>query len=98
MNVVFEKNGSELKAAVEGWLDTNTAPDFESRVFGELDGVDKLTLDLEKLEYISSAGLRSLILLAQEMEDRGELLIRNVRPAVMKVFSLTGLADDLNIV
>ena len=98
MNVVFNSSGSELTAAVEGRLDTLTAPEFEKQIFGQLDGVEALTIDLDKLEYISSAGLRSLILLSQEMEDRGELTVKNVRPAVMKVFSLTGLADDLNIV
>ena len=60
MEIIKTSEGGKLKIALEGRLDTNTAPELESELKGGLDGVSELEFDLEKLDYISSAGLRVL--------------------------------------
>lgn len=97
MTVDFEKNGTALKVAVEGRLDTLSAPELEEQLEPELEDVENLELDLEKLEYISSAGLRVLLSLIKEMEGRGEFRVKNVTPEVMDVLEVTGFINFLNI-
>ena len=107
MEVKFDRNGSELTVAVEGRVDTLTAPTLEEQVKGEINGVTKLVLDFTELKYISSAGLRILLrvrksnrvlLSAQKiMNKQGKMIVKNVCPEVMDVFDITGLSDALTI-
>ncbi len=97
MEVKFDRNGSELTVAVEGRVDTLTAPTLEEQVKGEINGVTKLVLDFTELKYISSAGLRVLLFLHQEMSQNGEMIVKNVCPEVVDVFDITGLSDALTI-
>ncbi len=97
MTVNIIRNGTELTAAIEGRLDTLTAPEFEEKLEPELEDTEKLVLDLAELEYISSAGLRVLLSAMKVMEEQGEMVLRNVRPDVMDVFEVTGFIDMLNI-
>ena len=90
------ENGSQLTLALEGRLDTVTAPQLENSV-SALDGVDTLTLDFDKLTYISSAGLRVLLMLHKKFSGKGGFTVTNVCPAVKEVFELTGFSDVLNI-
>ena len=94
MNITLNRNGAELTVALEGRLDTLTAPDLEEQLEPELDDVQKLIFDLAGLEYISSAGLRVLLAAQKEMD---EMTVKNVGPAVMDVFEVTGFSDFLNI-
>ena len=91
---VFKKAGT-LTIHLEGKLDRNTADEAEERINSEMNGMTKLIIDLEKLEYISSAGLRVLVGLRKRISDRQNMAIKNVQPAVMKVFDLTGLTKYL---
>lgn len=97
MTVNIIRNGTELTAAIEGRLDTLTAPEFEEKLEPELEDTEKLVLDLAELEYISSAGLRVLLSAMKVMEEQGEMVLRNVCPDVMDVFEVTGFIDMLNI-
>lgn len=97
MTVNIIRNGTELTVAIEGRLDTLTAPEFEEKLEPELEDTEKLVLDLAELEYISSAGLRVLLSAMKVMEEQGEMVLRNVRPDVMDVFEVTGFIDMLNI-
>ena len=83
--------------SLEGRLDTTTAPDLEQKLRASLDGVSALTLDLEKLEYISSAGLRVLLATQKLMSKKGEMKVKNVNEAVSEVFEVTGFSDILTI-
>ena len=94
MNITMNRNDTELTVAIEGRLDTLTAPELEEQLETELDGVEKLIFDFAELEYISSAGLRVLLAAQKEMD---EMVVTNVRPEVMEVFEVTGFADFLNI-
>ena len=89
--------GSELTVMLEGRLDTASAPDFEVVVKNELGGITSFVLDLKKLQYTSSAGLRTILLAQKTMNKQGELIIKNVCETVMEVFEMTGLADLLTI-
>ena len=97
LNIEKKADGEKLVIALEGRLDTTTAPQLESELGTCLDGVKELVFDLEKLEYISSAGLRVLLSAMQRMEQQGEMVVRNVSSDVMDVLEVTGFVDDLNI-
>lgn len=61
MKITKTQNGNSLYLALEGRLDTNTAPELEASIKGSIDGVEELTIDMEALDYLSSAGLRVLL-------------------------------------
>ena len=90
-------NGTHLNIALEGRLDTVTAPDLEKVLKDSLDGVDTLTLDFAKLDYISSAGLRVLLSTHKMMVKKGGMKVTNVNEIVQEVFDVTGFVDILNI-
>ncbi len=97
MNIQKTVNGAALTVALEGRLDTTTSPKLEEDLRSSISGITSLTLDLEKLEYISSAGLRVLLAMQKIMNKQGQMLLRNVNEAVMEVFEVTGFADILSI-
>ncbi len=97
MEIKKTLNGNELLVAVEGRLDTTTAPQLEENVRSSIDGISSLVFDFEKLEYISSAGLRVLLAMQKIMNKQGSMTIRNVNETVMEVFEVTGFVDILTI-
>ncbi|MBP5262320.1 MAG: STAS domain-containing protein [Clostridiales bacterium] len=97
MEIVMNKVDSELTVALEGRLDTLTSPELEEKLEPALEGVTKLIFDFEKLEYISSAGLRILLTAMQVMEEQGSMVVKNVCEEVREVFEITGFIDDLTI-
>ena len=88
-------NGTEAVFKLEGWLDTQTSPQLGSELDTLPDGVTALVLDLEKLEYISSAGLRQVVAAHKKMN--GELTVVNVSAEILDVFTMTGFDKKLNI-
>lgn len=97
MTISKTLNEKELILAIEGRLDTITAPELENELKTCLDGVDHLIVDLVNLEYISSAGLRVVLATQKTMNQRGGMVIKNVNESVMEVFDITGMADLLTI-
>lgn len=97
MNIEKAKNANELVLALEGRLDTTTAPDLEALLKEELDGVDSLVFDFAKLEYISSAGLRVILSAQKQMNKQGKMVIKNVSSDVLEIFEITGFSDILTI-
>ena len=97
MNINKELNGSALTLALEGRLDTVTAPELEAVVKNDLQDVTDLTIDMGKLEYVSSAGLRVLLAAHKAMMKQGAMKLVNVNETVMGVFELTGFSDILNV-
>lgn len=91
------KNGTTLNVAVEGRIDTATAPEFESEVKAELSGITELVLDFSKLNYISSAGLRVLLSLQKTMNKQGSMKLTGVNETVNDIFEVTGFSDILTI-
>jgi len=97
MTISKKQNGTALAVALEGRLDTTTAPDLEKELKGSLDGVTDLTLDFGKLDYISSAGLRVLLAAHKAMTGKGTMKVTNANEIVREVFDVTGFADILTI-
>ena len=97
MTIAKKLNGTALEIALEGRLDTTTAPELEKELKGSLEGATELTLDFTKLEYISSAGLRVLLSAHKEMSKKGGMKVTNVNEIVNEVFEVTGFADILTI-
>ena len=97
MNINTEKNGEKLTIALEGRLDTTTAPQLEKEIEEKSEGITEMTIDMTKLEYISSAGLRVLLSTHKKMSKIGILKITGVCDEIMDVFEMTGFSDILNI-
>ena len=97
MTIEKNRQGAELTVLLDGRLDTTSAPDFDAVVKNELAGVETFILDLKKLQYTSSAGLRVILLAQKAMNKQGKLILKNVAEGVMEVFEMTGLADLLTI-
>ena len=97
MNISKNKNNNMLSLRLDGRLDTSTAPLLENELNDSLDGVTELMLDLEKLEYISSAGLRVILSAQKIMNKQGEMRLTGVTGPVSEVFDITGFSDILTI-
>ena len=97
MTIHKTQNGSNLEIALEGRLDTMTAPELEAELSGSLKNADSLVLDFSKLNYISSAGLRVLLSAHKSLVNKGGMKVTNVNEIVQEVFDVTGFADILDI-
>ena len=97
MTINKTQNGNELTIAVEGRLDTMTAPELEAELSKSLEGTESLILDFSKLDYISSAGLRVLLSAHKVMSCKGGMKVTNVNEIVQEVFEVTGFSDILTI-
>jgi anti-sigma B factor antagonist len=97
LNIEKNKNGTDFAIALEGRLDTTTAPQLEKELKEDVNGVSELTFDFAKLEYISSAGLRVLLSAQKIMNKQGHMVIRNVNDDIMEIFEVTGFSDILDI-
>ena len=99
LNVEKKLEDGALLIALEGELDTLSSPDFEDMLEPLLAEAQSLTLDFEKLEYISSAGLRVLLAAEQTLEERGAERVRvvNMNSTVRNIFDITGFVDVLAV-
>ena len=89
--------GEKALLELSGRIDYNTARDLEREVKAALDGITDFTLDMEKIEYISSAGLRVLLAAQKQMNKQGKMTILHVNETVMEIFEITGFSDILTI-
>lgn len=97
MTITKTQAGSKLTVALDGRLDTTTAPQLEAELKQSLPDVTELIFDLEKLAYMSSAGLRIIGSAQKTMNRQGQMIIRHVNETVMEVFEITGFVDILII-
>ena len=98
MTINKNLNGNALCIALEGRLDTTTSPELEKELKTALNGVEELTFDFAKLDYISSAGLRVLLSTFKTMSGKGgSMKLIHVNDLVMEVFEATGFDDVLTI-
>ena len=97
MNITKTIEGAKLTLALEGRLDTTTAPQLEAEVKGALTGVTELALDFSRLEYLSSAGLRVILAAQKIMNKQGRMVIRHVNETILEVFEVTGFCEILTI-
>lgn len=82
---------------VEGWLDTQSSPELGKEI-RNLSDIKELILDFEKLEYISSSGLREVVSAYKKMKsENGTFSVIHVSSEVMDVFKMTGFDKKLDI-
>ena len=87
------KTTNEVKVlAFEGRLDTQTSPDAQQQLTRLIEeGETKILVNLEKLDYISSAGLRVLLVVAKQLKTTdGELRICSLNEVVKEIFDISG--------
>ena len=97
LNIEKKTENGALTVVLEGRLDTTTAPELETELMDVIDDVAALTLDFEKLDYISSAGLRVLLSAQKKMNTKGEMKLTHVNDTIMEIFEVTGFSDILTI-
>ena len=98
MTIKKTVDGDKLVLDLEGRLDTTTAPQLENELKVSLYDIRELTLDMENLEYLSSAGLRVLLAAQRQMQkQQGNMVIVNVNEIIMEVFEVTGFVDIITI-
>ncbi len=97
MTVNTRRDGSVLILYPEGRLDAAAAPLLEQKALSELGDATKLVLDLSGVDYMSSAGLRTLRGLQTTMSGKGGMKLVNIQDAVRTVFQLTGFDQILQL-
>ena len=97
LNIKTAKDAEKLTVALEGRLDTVTAPELEKRFKESLPGATELVMDFEKLDYISSAGLRVLLSAQKTMNRQGSMKLVHVSESIMEILEVTGFSDILTI-
>lgn len=99
MAAVIEKDGTTLNVRLDERLDTTQAPVLEKELVPHLEGVNQIVMDFSEVDYISSSGLRLLMYLSREMDDRdGEVQIIHANEVVMKIFELVGFTGIVHII
>ncbi len=97
MTITKKLEGNRMEVFPEGRLDTVTSPELEQELEHLPEEVTELILDFEKLEYISSAGLRVLLQLQKTMAKKGSMSVRNINSVIEEVFKLTGFCNILHV-
>ena len=94
LDIKKKQEGSRLEFALEGRLDTSTAPQLEEEVKASIDDITELVFDFSELEYMTSAGIRELLIADNMLGDGGYMKVIHANEMVREVFELTGL-DEL---
>ena len=97
MEIKQTLNGKDLTISLEGSLDTTTAPELKKTLDGTMENIDSLTLDFDKLEYVSSVGLRVMLQAHNIMAKKGGMKIIQVNEEIVDTLEITGLLDMLNV-
>ena len=97
MDIKKNLEDGALTIAINGRLDTSTAPQLDEELKTSIEGVENLLIDLTDLEYISSAGLRVLLSAQKTMNKQGTMEVTGVNDIVMEIFEVTGFSDILTI-
>lgn len=98
MNIKEKRDGNKLVVKVEGRVDTTTSPELFEYFKNSLEGVKELELDLEGVNYVSSAGLRTILFAQKTMDKQGKMVVSHVCKEIMETFELTCFTDILTII
>lgn len=90
-------NGTEMIVNLTGRLDTISAPLLEAEIKQNIHGMETLTFDFAALEYLSSAGLRVILMAQKIMNKQGKMIVRNVNETIYEIFEMTGFLSILTI-
>ena len=97
LNIKNNREDARLTVTLEGRLDTTTAPDLEKNLQESIQSVEELVMNCEKLDYISSAGLRVLLSAQKIMNKQGGMKLCHVNENIMEILEVTGFVDILTI-
>ena len=97
MNIKKMIDGEMLTLYVAGRIDTTNAKEFEDVINSELKDITGLIVDFAELEYISSAGLRVLLIAIKQMKKQGSMKIVHSNEMVKEIFEVTGFADLVEV-
>ena len=98
MTITETREENKIILAVEGRVDTNTSPQLQDSILKAFQKTSDLEVDFEELDYISSAGLRALLLGHKTaLSKGGSMTITNVNEDVMEIFEDTGFSDIFNL-
>ena len=95
LSIQKERSNNQLTLNLEGRLDSNSAPELDTQLRTDLDGVGRFVLNLAELNYLSSAGLRVILSTQKQMNKQGEMIITGANETIMDIFIVTGFADIL---
>jgi anti-sigma B factor antagonist len=95
MEITQTQQGGILVMAVKGRLDAHTSKEFETRLIAPIDqGAKQIIVDFAEMDYISSAGLRVLLLAARKLSDGdGKIALCGLKPAIKTVFDIAGFSN-----
>lgn len=97
MNIIKDLKNDELTLKLVGELNSFAAPELEKVIKDDLKGIKSLVFDFTELEYLSSAGLRVLLVAQKIMNNQGKMVLRHVNDSVLDIFNITGFLNILNI-
>lgn len=97
MNITKIKENDTLILQLEGRMNAVTSPSVDQEIQEAIRDITDLVLDFEKVEYVSSAGLRVLLATHLAMSEKGKMRVINVKPAVQEVFDITKFTNVINI-
>ncbi|MGC9456973.1 MAG: STAS domain-containing protein [Halothiobacillaceae bacterium] len=98
MQIQDEFNDDILTVRPEGRLDSNTAPDFEQYLLGKLVDHPRVVIDFTGVDYVSSAGLRVLLMGAKRVrQGQGQLALCGLQDAIRQVFEISGFLSILEV-
>ena len=93
MTITKKKENDILTIAIEGKIDTTTSPELEKEL-SSLEGINQVLFDFEKLEYISSSGLR-VVLKCKKMINNTKVI--NCSSEVYDIFNMTGFSEIMDV-
>lgn len=97
MNITTENNNNQITLKLDGWLDTLSAPQLGEEI-NKIEKAEKIILDMEKVEYLSSSGLRQVVACHRKAKElEAELSVINVCAEVMSIFTLTSIDKKIDI-
>lgn len=97
MEISKQQNGSALIVCLGGRLDAVSAPDLDAAWKDCLDGTETITLDFEKLDYISSAGLRVLLAAKKKIGPNGTIRVLHAKESIVELLEITGFLEILDV-
>ncbi len=96
MEISQKRNDAQLTVTVSGRLDSSNADELEEAV-SSLDGISELIFDISALEYLSSAGLRILLVTQRKMNKQGKMIVKGANETVRDIFDVTGFSTILTL-
>ncbi len=97
MEIIKTLNDKQLTLKLVGELNTISAPDLEKVIKEDLDNITELVFDFSNLDYLSSAGLRVLLVAQKIMNKQGQMYLHHVNKDVLEIFEMTGFSNILDI-